>query len=128
MLWSEKEIDELIKNVHRDFIELKNLLEKTPRMLTNAQKEKLERFDRDLRAAALFLVGAGKGMLSQYRRGRFDRSHWWWYLDDILQEEAMAKSHEASEVMYADVVNAKRRLAKVAEDRVVYQRKVKTKK
>lgn len=43
--------------------ELQKILETTPEALNQIQRSKLAKLDRDIRAAALLLVGAGKGML-----------------------------------------------------------------
>jgi hypothetical protein len=50
----------------------------------------LTKLDREIRAAALLLVGAAKGTLHRSREGRYDHSHWWRYLDDILIEESFS--------------------------------------
>lgn len=63
-------------------------METTLEALNQIQRGKLAKLDNDIRKAALLLVGAGKGMLHRYRKGRYDCSHWWWYLNDILIEES----------------------------------------
>jgi hypothetical protein len=102
--------------------ELQKLLETIPEALNQIQKIKLAGLDRDIRAAALLLVGAGKGMLHRYRQGRYDRSHWWWYLDDILTEENLVCNQPTARVKYA-VPEEAGVLLKVAEPRAEYKRK-----
>ena len=70
--------------------ELQKVLETSPDALSPIQKGRLTKLDREIRAAALLLVGAAKGTLRRSREGRYDRSHWWWYLDDILIEESFS--------------------------------------
>ncbi len=102
--------------------ELQTILETTPEALNPIQREKLAKLDRDIKAAALLLVGAGKGMLHRYRNGRYDRSHWWWYLDDILMEENLVCNQPQARVKYA-VPEETGVLLKVAEARAEYKRK-----
>jgi hypothetical protein len=90
---AEEAILDVAEDVHALFYhrsELQKILETTPGALNQIQKEKLAKLDRDIRAAALLLVGAGKGMFHRYRKGRYDCSHWWWYLHDILIEESFS--------------------------------------
>jgi hypothetical protein len=68
--------------------ELESLLQETPSILTEIQKQRLTALDKQMRQSALLIVGAEKGELRRFREGRYDRSHWWWYLDDILLEES----------------------------------------
>jgi hypothetical protein len=104
--------------------ELQSILQKHPEALTETQKKKLVKLDGDIRVAALLLLGAGKGMLRRYREGRYDRSHWWWYLDDMLQEEAVIKSQTSIEGGYQIPVEGGS-LQKVAERQATYRRKSK---
>jgi len=106
--------------------ELQKVLEASPEALNQIQKGKLAKLDRDIKAAALLLVGAAKGMLHRCREGHYDRSHWWWYLDDILIAESFAKPKEKARVKYAapDDVGG---LLKVAESKTEYKRKSKNK-
>lgn len=105
--------------------ELEKILEKEPAALNDAQKKKLTKLDGDIRAAALLLVGSAKGMLRRYREGRYDRSHWWWYLDDMLQEEAIAKSQKTTKSAYSLPAKGES-LQKVADRLAAYGRKHKT--
>jgi len=102
--------------------ELKNVLEETPGALNGTQKDKLAKLDHDIRAAALLLVGAGKGMFHRYREGRYDPTHWWWYLEDMLQEENFAKPAMKIGKKYP-TVKEDVGLLKVAEPREEYKRK-----
>jgi hypothetical protein len=102
--------------------ELQKILETTPEALNQIQRSKLAKLDHDIRAAALLLVGAGKGMLHRYREGRYDRSHWWWYLDDILTEENLVCNQPKANVKYP-VSEETGVLLKVAESRAEYKRK-----
>ena len=68
--------------------ELERLLQKTPSILTEVQKQHLTTLDKQMRRSALLIVGAEKGELRRFCEGHYDRSHWWWYLDDILLEES----------------------------------------
>src|SRR5574341_1727442 len=81
--------------------ELQKILETTPEALNQIQRSKLNKLDHDIRTAALLLVGAGKGMLYRYRKGRYDRSHWWWYLDDILMEENLICNQPKTRAKYS---------------------------
>jgi len=105
--------------------ELQRILEKNPQSLSNVQQKKLVKLDQDIRSAALLLVGSGKGMLRRYREGRYDRSHWWWYLDDMLQEEVIAKSQKMIKRAYR-IPEEARQLQKVADHQAAYGRKHKT--
>jgi len=107
--------------------ELQKILETSPETLPPIQKSKLAKLDRDIRAAALLLVGAAKGMLHRCREGRYDRSHWWWYLEDILIEENLVCNQPKAKVRYA-VPAETAALSKVAEPRTAYQRKSGSKK
>jgi hypothetical protein len=102
--------------------ELQKILETTPEALNQIQRNKLAKLDRDIRAAALLLVGAGKGMLHRYREGRYDRSHWWWYLDDILMEENLVCNQPGANIKYS-VLEETGVLLKVAEPGAEYKRK-----
>jgi len=90
---AEEAILDVSEDVHALFYhrsELQKIIETTPEALNQIQRGKLTRLDRDIRVAALLLVGAGKGMLHRYRKGRYDCSHWWWYLEEILIEESFS--------------------------------------
>jgi hypothetical protein len=102
--------------------ELENILQKTPAVLTTSQKQRLEMLDKQIRQAALLIVGAEKGELRRFRQGHYDRSHWWWYLDDHLHEETLAGTQAGSgkEYRFAETAGA---LLKVAESTNKYQRK-----
>jgi len=102
--------------------ELENILQKTPSVLTAAQKRNLTTLDAQMRQSALLIVGSEKGHLRRYREGRYDRSHWWWYLDDMLQEEAIAKSQKTIKHVYHVPAEGKS-LQKVADRRTAYGRK-----
>jgi hypothetical protein len=102
--------------------ELQKILETTPNALNQIQKEKLAKFDRDVRAAALLLFGASKGTLRRYREGRYDRSHWWWYIDDLVREANLVCNQTKKRVEYA-VPEETGVLLKVAEPRAEYKRK-----
>jgi hypothetical protein len=122
---AEEAILDVSEDVHALFYhrsELQKILETTPEALNQIQRGKLTKLDRDIRAAALLLVGAGKGMLHRYREGRYDRSHWWWYLDDILMEENLVCNQPKAKVKYA-VPEEAEVLLKVAESRAAYKRK-----
>ena len=122
---AEDAILDVSEDVHALFwhrSELQRILEKNPQSLSNVQQKKLAKLDHDIRSAALLLVGSGKGMLRRYREGRYDRSHWWWYLDDILQEEAIAKSQKTMKSAYR-IPAEEKRLQKVADRRAAYGRK-----
>jgi hypothetical protein len=122
---AEEAILDVAEDVHALFYhrsELQKILEATPEALNQIQRGKLAKLDNDIRKAALLLVGAGKGMLYSYRNGRYDRSHWWWYLDDILMEEHLVCNQSVAKVKYAasDETGV---LLKVAEPRAEYKRK-----
>jgi hypothetical protein len=99
--------------------ELQKILETSPNALNQTQKEKLAKLDRDIRAAALLLFGASKGTLRRYREGRYDRSHWRWYIDDLVREANLVSSKTKKGVEYA-VPEESVSLLKVAEPRVSY--------
>ncbi len=102
--------------------ELENILQKKPSVLTMAQKQRLTALDKQMRQAALLIVGAEKGELRRFREGQYDRSHWWWYLDDILMEENLVCNQPKANVKYP--VSAETGvLLKVAEPRAEYIRK-----
>ncbi len=107
--------------------ELQKILETAPNALNQIQKEKLAKFDRDIRAAALLLFGASKGTLRRYREGRYDRSHWWWYIDDLVREANLVCNKKKKGVEYAvseEIVS----LLKVAEPRTSYGRRTNARK
>lgn len=103
--------------------ELQKILETSPEALPPIQKSKLTKLDRDIRAAALLLVGAAKGMLQRCREGHYDRSHWWWYLDDMLIEANLVGNQTKKSVEYA-VPAESGALLKVAEPRTAYKKEV----
>ncbi|MGH7600042.1 MAG: hypothetical protein ACREOI_27115 [bacterium] len=70
--------------------ELENILQNSSFALTATQKQCLEALDKKMRQSALLIVGSEKGELRRFRKDRYDRSHWWWYLDDILIEESFS--------------------------------------
>jgi hypothetical protein len=105
--------------------ELENILQKNPSTLAPVQKRRLAALDTQIRRSALLIAGSEKGHLRSYRKGRYDRSHWWWYLDDILQEEAIAKSQKTLRSAY-NISTQGKRLRKVADRRAVYKRKRKS--
>jgi hypothetical protein len=107
--------------------ELQKILETEPDALNNTQKDKLAKLDQDIRSSALLLFGASKGTLRRYREGRYDRSHWWWYIDDLVREANLVCNKTKKGVEYA-VPEEFMRLPKVAEHRAVYKRKSKTSK
>jgi hypothetical protein len=102
--------------------ELENILQKKPSALTAAQKQSLAALDKQMRQSALLIVGAEKGELRRFREGRYDRSHWWWYLDDILMEENLVCNQPKAKVSYA-VPEEAGVLLKVAESRAAYKKK-----
>jgi hypothetical protein len=107
--------------------ELQKILETAPNALNQIQKEKLTKFDRDVRAAALLLFGASKGTLRRYREGRYDRSHWWWYIDDLVREANLVCNKKKKGIEYAvseEIVS----LLKVAEPRAAYGRRTNARK
>lgn len=101
--------------------ELENVLKEAPEALNKIEKGMLVKLDQDIRAAALLLVGAGKGMLHRYREGRYDRSHWWWYLDDMLIEENLVCNQRKKGFEYA-IPAERTALSKVAEARTAYKK------
>jgi hypothetical protein len=102
--------------------ELESILQKTPSVLAAAQKQRLADLDKKMRQAALLIVGAEKGELRRFREGRYDHSHWWWYLDDILMEENLVCNQPKANVKYP-VPEETGVLLKVAEPRAEYKRK-----
>jgi hypothetical protein len=101
--------------------ELQKILATTPNALNQIQKEKLIKFDQDVRAAALLFFGASKGTLRRYREGRYDRSHGWWYIDDLVREANLVCNKKKKGVEYAvseEIVT----LLKVAEPRMAVER------
>jgi len=105
--------------------ELENILQKSPAALTATQRQCLATLDAQIRRSALLIAGAEKGELRRFREGHYDRSHWWWYLDDMLQEELIAKNQAAMRREYR-FAEASSRLSKVAEARAEYKRKSKS--
>lgn len=81
--------------------ELENLLKTAPEALDHIQKEQLAKLDRKMKASALLLFGASKGTLRRQREGRYDRSHWWWYIDDLVREANLACNQKKMLVEYA---------------------------
>ena len=108
--------------------ELQYLLAKEPEALNALQLGQLAELDKKIRAAALLLYASEKGTLQRYRQGRYDHSHWWWFLNDILQEELMAKRRAQRKVTYPQASTAETGLLKAAEVREPYGRKTKTRK
>jgi hypothetical protein len=102
--------------------ELENILQKSPSALTTTQKQRLAALDAKIRQSALLIIGAEKGELQRFRQGHYDRSHWWWYLDDILMEENLVCNQPKAKVKYA-VPEEAGVLLKVAESRAAYKRK-----
>lgn len=102
--------------------ELENILQKTPSALTAPQKQRLAALDAKIRQSALLIVGAEKGELRRFREGYYDRSHWWWYLDDMLQEELITENQAGAkrEYRFSETPGS---LLKVAESGAVYKRK-----
>jgi hypothetical protein len=75
-----------------------------------------------MRAAALLLFGASKGTLRRYREGRYDFSHWWWYIDDLVREANLVCNKKKKGIEWAvseEIVS----LFKAGEPRVAYSRK-----
>ncbi len=121
---AEDAILDVSEDVHALFYhrsELQKILEINPKTLNPIQSANLTKLDDDIRAAALLLVGAGKGMLHRYREGRYDRSHWWWYLEDTLIDASLACNQPKKGVEYA-VPAESSALLKVAEPRMTYGR------
>lgn len=102
--------------------ELENILQKTSAALTATQKQCLAALDAKIRQSALLIVGAEKGELRRFRQGHYDRSHWWWYLDDMLQEELIAENQAGAKRGYR-FSETSGSLLKVAEARAEYKRK-----
>ena len=107
--------------------ELQKILETAPNALNQVQKEKLAKFDRDVRAAALLLFGASKGTLRRYREGRYDRSHWWWYIDDLVREANLVCNKKKKGIEYS-VSKGSVSLLKVAELSATYGRRTSARK
>ncbi|MCI0690577.1 hypothetical protein L0337_01070 [candidate division KSB1 bacterium] len=108
--------------------ELQYLLTKEPEALNALQLDQLADLDKKIRASALLLYASEKGTLQRYRQGRYDHSHWWWYLDDLLQEELMAKRRAKLNVSYPFVSEVNERMLKVAEPRAPYGRRTNARK
>lgn len=108
--------------------ELQYLLSKEPEALNALQLGQLADLDKEIRASALLLYASEKGTLQRYRQGKYDHSHWWWFLDDILQEELIAKRRGKRNVSYPIVSEFNERLPKVAESRTVYGRRTNARK
>lgn len=108
--------------------ELQYLLAKEPEALNALQLGQLADLDKRIRASALLLYASEKGTLQRYRQGKYDHSHWWWFLDDILQEELMAKRRAKRNVSYPLVSEVDERLLKVAEPRAAYGRRTNARK
>ncbi len=102
--------------------ELEGVLEKAPSVLTAGQRQRLADLDSHIRRSALLIVGAEKGELRRFREGRYDRTHWWWYLDDMLNEANLICNQPKAPVQYALAAD-KRALSKVAEARAKYEAK-----
>ncbi len=102
--------------------ELQYLLAKEPKALTTRQLGQLANLDKKVRACALLLYASEKGTLQRYRQGRYDHSHWWWYLDDLLQEKMRAKRFGKKPLVYREADT--RSLSKVAEPRAAYDRRM----
>jgi hypothetical protein len=102
--------------------ELQKLLEAAPDALNQIQKNKLAKLDRNIRAAALLLFGASKGTLRRVREGRYERSHWWWYIDELVREANLVGSKKQKGIEYA-IPEQMVSLPKVAEQRVSYGRR-----
>jgi hypothetical protein len=108
--------------------ELQYLLAKEPEALNALQLGRLADLDKKIRESALLLHASEKGTLQRYRQGKYDHSHWWWFLDDILQEESMAKRRAKQNVSYPLVSEVDKRLLKVAEPRAAYGRRTNARK
>lgn len=100
--------------------ELENVLQKHPSSLTTPQKLRLKILDTKIRQSALLIVGAEKGELRRFRQGHYDHSHWWWYLDELLHEEALAGSQAVAGHDYG-FSKTTENLLKVAETGVEYR-------
>jgi len=103
--------------------ELQYILTKEPGALNALQLGRLADLDKKIRESALLLYASEKGTLQRYRQGKYDHSHWWWFLDDILQEELMAKRRAQRSLAYPQASVADMGLLKVAEAREPYGRK-----
>jgi hypothetical protein len=127
---AEEAIIEVCDDVHALFwhrSELHGILEKHPEALNHVQKQKLAKLDHDIKAAGLLLFGASKGTLRRYREGRYDRSHWWWYIDNLVREANLVCNKTKKRVEYA-VPEETGVLLKVAEPRAEYKRKSRSEK
>lgn len=127
---AEEAIVEVCDDVHALFwhrSELHDILAHHPQALNLGQKRKLAQLDNDIKAAALLLFGASKGTLRRYREGRYDRSHWWWYIDDLVREANLECNKTKKGVEYA-VSDEMVSLLKVAEPRPSFSRQVNAKK
>jgi len=102
--------------------ELQKVLETDPEALNEIQKNKLAELDRDIRSAALLLFGASKGTLRRCRDGRYDYSHWWWYIDDLVREANLVcnKTKQGIEWTVSEEIVS---LFKAGEPRAAYSRK-----
>ena len=121
---AEEAIIEFCDDVHALFdhrSELHLVLEKDPAALKRNQKEKLAQLDREMKASALLLFGASKGTLRRYREGRYDRTHWWWYIDELVRAANLVCNQPKKGVVYA-VPAERSTLLKVAEPRAEYKR------
>jgi len=122
---AEQAIIEDCDDVHVFFdqrSELQKVLETDPEALNETQKNKLAELDRDIRSAALLLFGASKGTLRRYREGRYDHSHWWWYIDDLVREANLVCNKTKKGIEWAvseEIVS----LFKAGEPRAAYGRK-----
>lgn len=127
---AEEAIIEVCDDVHALFwhrSELHAILEKHPSAFNHVQKQKLAKLDHDIKVAGLLLFGASKGTLRRYREGRYDRSHWWWYIDDLVREANLVCNKKKKGVEYAvseEIVS----LLKVAEPRAAYGRRTNARK
>jgi len=122
---AEQAIIEDCDDVHVFFdqrSELQKVLETDPEALNETQKNKLAELDRDIRSVALLLFGASKGTLCRYRDGRYDYSHWWWYIDDLVREANLVcnKTKKGIEWTVSEEIIS---LFKAGEQRVAYSRK-----
>lgn len=107
--------------------ELEAVLCKQPSALSASQKQRLASLDMKMRECALCIVGAEKGYLRHFREGHYDRTHWWWYLDEVLREEAKLKQRTKPEKVYPSLAGSKTGLSKVADRQATRRRKNKLK-
>lgn len=107
--------------------ELEAILQKQPSALSVNQRLCLADLDRKMRESALSIVGAEKGYLRHFREGYYDRSHWWWYLDEILREEVISKQRSKPDIVYPSLADSKTGLSKVADRPTTRRRKNKLK-